>query len=285
MIIGATLYAVFVASITAFFADADPSAREYRSKVDMVNQYMRHSQLPRSLRTKLRTYFELRFPGRRAFDEAKILGELSSPLTQEVRMHKCRAVLSALNIVDQDQTLAQEICGFLRRVVFVAGDFIIHENEASDGMYFISSGSVEVVISSSDVPITTLGAHSFFGEMALLAPDGNATASVRVISYFEGYLLVYQDYLKLVHNHPAFYEYLQAAAALRLRTRAEIAGADRDADLNTMFHLLDPTKRKLFKKSEALRKEKAAASTVTTTTHATTSTPGSTEDVTVVARV
>ena len=72
-------------------------------QVDMVNQYMRHAQLPRNLRIKLRTYYELRFPGGRAFDEHKILSELSSPLTQEVRMHKCRQVLSALNIIEQVQ--------------------------------------------------------------------------------------------------------------------------------------------------------------------------------------
>ena len=85
MLTGATLYAVFVATVTAFFADADPSAREYRSKVDMVNQYMRHAQLPHQLRLKLRTYYQLRFPGHRAFDEDKILSELSEPLTHEVR--------------------------------------------------------------------------------------------------------------------------------------------------------------------------------------------------------
>ena len=40
--------------MTAFFTEAtEPSAREYRSKVDMVNQYMRHSQLPRLLRQKV----------------------------------------------------------------------------------------------------------------------------------------------------------------------------------------------------------------------------------------
>lgn len=45
---------------------------------------MRHAQLPRYLRTKLRTYFALRFPGHRAFDEEHILSQLSPPLTHEV---------------------------------------------------------------------------------------------------------------------------------------------------------------------------------------------------------
>ena len=122
-------YAVFVATVTSFFTDADPSAREYRAKVDMVNQYMRHSQLPANLREKLRTYYELRYPGGRAFDETKVVAELSAPLMQEVRMIKCKAVLSALNIIDTNATLAHELCGHLERTVFVVGDYIVRQSE------------------------------------------------------------------------------------------------------------------------------------------------------------
>ena len=35
---------------------------------------------------QVRTYYELRFPGRRAFDEEGILSELSAPLMHEVRL-------------------------------------------------------------------------------------------------------------------------------------------------------------------------------------------------------
>ena len=120
-------------------------------------------------------------------------------------------------------------------------------------MYFISSGSVEIVSRDTDNPhaelevITTLGAHSFFGEMALLSPNGKATASVRVLTYFEGYMLAYRDYVKLVSNHPKLNDYMQAAAKLRLRTRRDLAGEAKDSDLSTLFAMLDPTKRKLIK--------------------------------------
>lgn len=252
-----------MASVTAFFADADPSAREYRARLDMVNQYMRHAQLPGAIREKIRTYYELRYPGGRAFDEGRIMSELSSPLTQEVRMHKCQQVLSALNILDNDKTLAFELCENLTRVVFVTGDFIIRQQEVSDGMYFISSGSVEIVATPEggkrEEVITTLGAHSFFGEMALLNPAGKATASVRVITYFEGYMLSFTDYSKLVQNHPSLHDYMQAAAKLRLRTRQDLS-EERDADLTTLFAMLDPTKRKLIKlERESREKAQGAA--------------------------
>ncbi len=218
MFTGATLYAVFVATVTAFFADADPSAREYRSKVDMVNQYMRHAQLPHHLRLKLRMYYQLLYPGKRSFDEENILSELSAPLTHEVRRQKCKGVLTALNILEKDDpAIAFYLCDKLKRVVFVAGDHVIREGQEAAGMYFISSGLVEVISSyRPDEVLTTLGPQSFFGEMALLNPTGETTASVVVRTYLEGYLLSKTDYAWLERHHPAFRDYLTSAARLRL---------------------------------------------------------------------
>jgi len=264
MLMGATLYAVFVATVTAFFADADPSAREFRSKVDMVNQYMRHAQLPHRLRLKLRTYYQLRFPGHRAFDEENILSELSAPLTHEVRLQKCQGVLTALNILEKDDpAIAFYLCDKLNRIVFVAGDYVIREGQEAAGMYFISSGLVEVVSSSAPGEvITTLGAQSFFGEMALLNPTGETTASVVVRTYLEGYLLAKADYAWLERHHPAFRDYLASAARLRLvrmqeRMKEKISDT---AKLNALFDVIDPVKRRLVRR--AAREPDRKSSTV-----------------------
>ena len=75
-------------------SEADASAKDFRTKLDMVNQYMRHSALPQALREKVRTYFALFFPAKRSFDEVGILSEISTPLRQEIAQHKCRLTVS-----------------------------------------------------------------------------------------------------------------------------------------------------------------------------------------------
>lgn len=96
MLLGATLYAIFVASLTSLVAELDASARDFHAKMDMVNQasaltsspsrgppphspsplhhplvnqYVRHAQLPRELRSKLRAFYSLLYPAKRSFDE------------------------------------------------------------------------------------------------------------------------------------------------------------------------------------------------------------------------
>ena len=63
----------------------------------------------------------------------------------QVRLQKCRVVLEALNILEsEDSQVSYILCDTLKRVVFVAGDYVIREGQEAAGMYFISSGLVEV---------------------------------------------------------------------------------------------------------------------------------------------
>ncbi len=60
------------------------------------------------------------------------------------------------------------------RAHYRAGDFLVHEGEASASFYVIESGEVEVVRSGGhggDEVISVLGSSSFFGEQALLSNE------------------------------------------------------------------------------------------------------------------
>ena len=76
---------------------------------------------------------------------------------------------------------------YLERVVFIDEDYVIRTGELGRGMYFISMGTVEIFVRGSTVPMTTLGKHSFFGEMALLDRFGRSSGDVRVRGFCEGY--------------------------------------------------------------------------------------------------
>jgi len=217
MVLGAVVNGVFVASLTAAIANSGAAAREYRSKLDMVNQYMRHAQLPRSTRSKLRAYYDLCFPNRRCFNERSILSELSHPLQEEVTLHLCSQVLATLQVVQgAEPGLAGAVTRALVRVAFVANDIIVRAGETAEAMYFISRGEVEVLKENAEV-LTTLGPSSFFGEMALLSDMGKALATIRVLVFCEGYELSRPAYENLVRNFPSFKRYLEAVARLRLQ--------------------------------------------------------------------
>ena len=229
MILGATLYGLFIASLTSFLADSDASAKAYSSQLDMLNQYMKHRLLPPNLRIKMRNYLELSFPNKRAFNEELIMNSLNLPLRKEVAWHKCKVVLSRLPLYDSYSS-STETSGMmtalalaLQRQVFVAGDYILREGEHGSDMYFVASGEVAVVTGppGRHTEVTRLREGAFFGEMALLENSERHLASVLVISFCDAFWMTRQRYQRLVRDYPSVREYLESIARLRLAASLE----------------------------------------------------------------
>ena len=161
LLCGAVIYGYFLASLTTAIAESDQSAKEYRKKLNMMNEYMKYARVPKKLRDHMRSYYELFFPAKRAFDEHAILDELSRPLKSQVALYKCRAVLDALQLISADNVaekngLMEAISLHLDRVLFVNGDFVIRAGDEAEGMYFISKGFAEVLNKNGKL-VTTLG--------------------------------------------------------------------------------------------------------------------------------
>jgi hypothetical protein len=182
MILGATLYGLFIASLTSFLADSDASAKQYNSQLDMLNQYMKHRHLPPDLRIKMRSYLELCFPNKRAFNEDAIMRSLNLPLRKEVSWHKCKTMLERLPLYESnvESGLMGALALSLERAVFVKGDYILREGEFGTDMFFVAAGEVAVVTGPADRhrEVTRLREGAFFGEMALLENPERHMASI-----------------------------------------------------------------------------------------------------------
>jgi len=221
ILFGSVIYALFLASLTTALAESDQSAKEYRKKLNMMNEYMKYAQVPKKMRNQMREYYELYFPARRSFDEDSILSELSKPLRSRVALYKCRTVLDSLELVSADSDaerngLMEAISLNLERVLYVAGDYVIRAGDEANGMFFISKGSASVLKPGNDEEVlTTLGKGSFFGEGALLRQDHRTSASVKVEEYCDGFYLSQEAFGRLVGMYPSFKAYLTSVAKLR----------------------------------------------------------------------
>ena len=221
--------------------------------MDQLHQFMAHSHMPEDLRQKLQTYFELCFPDKKMFNESQILERLSHPLQSEVAVLKCRDVLTVLSVLD-DPDLSRTIAIGLERVVFIHGDHVIRDGEHGRGMYFIQAGQVEISVKGQVE--TILGPMSFFGEMALLEPDGRATGDVSVKGYVETYLLSRAIFSQLVIDFPGFFSYIDYIVKLRRGRKSVRFGASHQAaEAKKAWHscreVMSPVKRKLLKASDA----------------------------------
>ncbi|KAJ3249153.1 hypothetical protein HDU78_007115 [Chytriomyces hyalinus] len=99
-------------------------------------------------------------------------------------------------------------------LVFKADENVIELNADADAMYFVLSGTVEVVGSSGDVH-AEIGAGSFFGEVGILL-DMKRTASIRAKVESHLFKLAKSSLDMVVTDYPLVKEKLEIAAQERV---------------------------------------------------------------------
>ncbi|MEY5027085.1 MAG: hypothetical protein RLZZ244_2613 [Verrucomicrobiota bacterium] len=101
----------------------------------------------------------------------------------------------------EPESFLREIARMLDTQVFLPGDFIIRQDEVGDCMYFLASGTAEVLVNGQRV--AKLGAGAPFGEMALVSGE-RRNASIRATEYCDVHRLGKEDFDLLRTKHPAF---------------------------------------------------------------------------------
>jgi CPA2 family monovalent cation:H+ antiporter-2 len=93
----------------------------------------------------------------------------------------------------------EELLLLFRPKVASPGERVIRIGDRVDGMYFISSGAVEVRLENESI---RLEAGAFFGEMALLS-GGRRTADVIAVDFCHFLVLERRDFNVFMAKHPA----------------------------------------------------------------------------------
>jgi CPA1 family monovalent cation:H+ antiporter len=110
----------------------------------------------------------------------------------------------------QRSTLA-EIARLLRPLLVAPGELVVRKGEWGDGMYFISSGAVEVKLDAGQL---RLGSGQFFGEMSLVY-DQPRNADVTALSFCQLLFLARVDFQRLMERHGEIGEQIREIAEER----------------------------------------------------------------------
>lgn len=103
-----------------------------------------------------------------------------------------------------------EIERLMRPRLAVPGERIVRKGDRGDGMYFISSGAVEVRVAA---PVR-LGNGDFFGEMALI-DDRPRNADVDALGFCQLLFLARRDFDRLLEREPVLRAHIHDRASAR----------------------------------------------------------------------
>jgi monovalent cation:H+ antiporter, CPA1 family len=182
---------------------------------ELEARFLRQSTLRREL-TRYQSLFDEGLIAREVYDELKrsVLGARAAEQRPRFDLGlDTRELVGRLDILaGLDQQQLDRVCRLLRPRFAVPGDRIVRKGERGDAIYFIASGSLEVVLPERRV---RLGSGDFFGEMALLSGQPRQ-ADIVALTYCQLLILRRSDLERFMAANPEAKATIDRVAAARL---------------------------------------------------------------------
>ncbi len=203
-LIGAGMYGFIIGNIANIIANIDVAKSQYQEKMEKVSTFMRYKNIPPDLKHKISDYYDYLWESRRGYDESSILTDLPKPLKTSIALFLNREIIQKVPIFQgASEEFIKEIILNLEPVVFTPGDYVVIKGEIGYEMYFLSRGSVDVVSEDESIIYATLGAGSFFGEIALLLSTPR-NATIKAKDYCDCYSLNKETFDRILERFPEF---------------------------------------------------------------------------------
>ena len=148
--IGAIFYSILISSISSILHSASQSSRQFDEKLLIIDEYMRSKKLPAAMREKMKDYFYLRFANGKIHNESEVLDLLSPVLRREIKQYNSKEILKKIPLLSNPacRDFAQDIACVIEPMIVFSNEVIMREETMGDEIFFISSGVVEIYLSS-----------------------------------------------------------------------------------------------------------------------------------------
>jgi hypothetical protein len=213
MLMGASMYAFIIGTVASLFSNLDSSKVSYWNRTEAVTQYLRSRQVPRSLNTRVRDYYEYLWDIHRGFREDTFLDDLPESLRIEVLLSLTRDLLDKVPLFKHcSPSLRNVLLRSLKPQINAPRGYIAREGEPGKEIYFISRGKAEIVSGPEKKSHGTLEPGEYFGHMSLLFGE-KRTASVKTMTYCELFILNKEDFDRIKRDYPEFKDVLKIVSS------------------------------------------------------------------------
>ena len=146
-----SLYAYIIGNLASMIANLDSSASRFQEKMRDVDDFMRYHSMPRDLRRKIHNYYDFLWARQKYQDHADLIKDLPQSLRVEISLHLNRDVIASVPLFHNcSQEIISCIVTMLKPEVYLPNQYIIREGEIGSSMYFISKGTVKVMVNHEE---------------------------------------------------------------------------------------------------------------------------------------
>ncbi|MCB1141833.1 MAG: cyclic nucleotide-binding domain-containing protein [Leptospiraceae bacterium] len=220
-ILGAGMYGYIIGNIANLIANIDYAKTIFAERMDRIDTFLKYRKIPIELQEQIYEYYNFLWENKKGYDESSLMDDLPGSLRMKVSLFLHRSIFEKIPLFkNATEDLISDIVVNLKPIIFTPGDKIFKKGDSGNCMYFISSGTVEIVNEESGDVIATLSQGSYFGEISLIE-DTKRTATVRASDYCDLYYLERGIFEDIIINYPKFHNEVKQVAQDRIKKNLE----------------------------------------------------------------
>jgi voltage-gated potassium channel len=199
--LGASSYAFIIGNLASIFSNINEAEIKYRDKVQAVNQYLSHRNVPDGFNHKIRDYYEYLWTRYKGHEEKHFFKDLPIHFRLDILRYLTKDFLTNIPLFKySSEALQNELLLSLKHQTYPPNCFVIREGETGNEIFFIADGDLKIVPQNGK-NYKDFSSGDYFGEMSLILNE-KRTASIVTLTFCNLFCLHKEDYVRIKEEYP-----------------------------------------------------------------------------------
>ncbi|KAM9820862.1 voltage-gated delayed rectifier potassium channel KCNH8-like [Neosynchiropus ocellatus] len=184
MLVGALMHAVVFGNVTAIIQRMYSRRSLYHTRTKDLKDFIRVHQLPTALEQRMMECFQTTWSVNSGIDVTELLKDFPDELRADIAMHLNKELLQLSLFESASRGCLRSLSLIIKTSFCAPGEFLIRQGDALPAIYFVCSGSMEVL--KDNTVLAILGRGDLIGSDSLMQEDVIKTnACVKALTYCE----------------------------------------------------------------------------------------------------
>ncbi|PWA13780.1 hypothetical protein CCH79_00017116 [Gambusia affinis] len=232
MLIGALMHAVVFGNVTAIIQRMYSRRSLYHTRTKDLKDFIRVHRLPKALEQRMLECFQTTWSVNNGIDVNELLKDFPDELRADIAMHLNKELLQLPLFESASRGCLRSLSLIIKTSFCAPGEFLIRQGDALQAIYFVCSGSMEVL--KDNTVLAILGKGDLIGSDSLTKEQVIKTnANVKALTYCDLQYISLKGLREVLRLYPEyaqkFISEIQHDLTYNLR---EGHGADKDWESN-----------------------------------------------------
>ncbi|XP_051879048.1 potassium voltage-gated channel subfamily H member 8 [Pristis pectinata] len=203
MLIGALMHAVVFGNVTAIIQRMYSRRSLYHTRTKDLKDFIRVHRLPKQLKQRMLECFQTTWSVNSGIDANELLKDFPDELRADIAMHLNKEILQLPIFESASRGCLRSLSLSIKTSFCAPGEYLIRQGDALQAIYFVCSGSMEVL--KDNTVLAILGKGDLIGS-DFLAKDQviKTNANVKALTYCDLQYIILKGLREVLELYPEY---------------------------------------------------------------------------------